>query len=489
MTKPSVNRVCNPSTPATSVYLIPIVLACLTLIGAILRLYHLDYNSLWLDETSTYAFSNMSPTATFEAVLHGEWNPPLFYWLEHAVIMIMGADEFTLRLIPAIAGTLTIPAFYLLGKEVYDDTTGILMAVYATISPYFVFYSQDARTYMVLIFVYTIALVCYLKALSQGGKTNRYWIVTGIVCSIACWLHFYACIGVAIITLHALVTIYQRYRREFAFYSGAGSYIAAFTIPSLPLFYVLLTLVGKRVTQGVSWGQSSFQAISEFFYFNAFMAEYLVVAFVVLFGIGYIIMIRDRWEVATLCTIGLIGILGATLFVADIIDMHSRYMMFCAPFAIIPVMGIFHSIPEVTARRVWCAVFIIILVIPVVPFYGEYYTQYTKNDWRGMTSDLTNATTPGDWVVLLPAADQKQMAWYYDNVSDGTTLRKTNTQAGLEAIVAEWQEGGTGKIYFVKTENIYLYNNKSHSVTEWLQKRSQYLGQYAIRMEIYGGVQ
>jgi hypothetical protein len=81
------------------------------------------------------------------------------------------------------------------------------------------------------------------------------------------------------------------------------------------------------------------------------------------------------------------------------------------------------------------------------------------------------------------------MAWYYDNVSDGTTLRKTNTQAGLEAIVAEWQEGGTGKIYFVKTENIYLYNNKSHSVTEWLQKRSQYLGQYAIRMEIYGGVQ
>ena len=43
MTKPSVNRASNPSTPATSVYLIPFVLVCLTLIGAALRFYHLDY--------------------------------------------------------------------------------------------------------------------------------------------------------------------------------------------------------------------------------------------------------------------------------------------------------------------------------------------------------------------------------------------------------------------------------------------------------------
>lgn len=61
--------------------------------------------------------------------------------------------EFQLRLPHAIAGTLAILVIYKIGKQLKDQTTGLLLAFLATFSPFLITYAREARYYpFVLLF-------------------------------------------------------------------------------------------------------------------------------------------------------------------------------------------------------------------------------------------------------------------------------------------------------------------------------------------------
>ncbi|MFA5614676.1 MAG: glycosyltransferase family 39 protein, partial [Methanoculleus sp.] len=139
------------------------ILIGLTLIGLILRFYNLGWNSLWLDEASTLSFARQSLLGIWESTAGGEFNPPLFYWLEHGMLAF-GESEFVLRFLPALLGVLTIPVVYLVGKEFRDRNVGIIAAALLTFSPFHIFYSQEARAYAPMLFFFSLALVFYLRA-------------------------------------------------------------------------------------------------------------------------------------------------------------------------------------------------------------------------------------------------------------------------------------------------------------------------------------
>ena len=109
------------------------ILLLLTFVGLILRFYHLDFNSLWLDEGATLDFAQRSITGIWEATAGGEFNPPLFYYVEHAMLLF-GNSEWVLRFIPALLGTLTIPVMYFIGRELIDENGGLIAAALMTFS-------------------------------------------------------------------------------------------------------------------------------------------------------------------------------------------------------------------------------------------------------------------------------------------------------------------------------------------------------------------
>ena len=93
-----------------------IAIAVVTLVAAALRLYHLDFNSIWLDEGTTYVVSSQSFSDILTISINRDFHPPLFRWMEHIVIMTIGTSEWALRILPAIIGIATVPLFYLIGK-------------------------------------------------------------------------------------------------------------------------------------------------------------------------------------------------------------------------------------------------------------------------------------------------------------------------------------------------------------------------------------
>jgi mannosyltransferase len=139
------------------------ILIVLTLLGLFLRFYQITPNSLWLDEAYTYFFSKNSFVDIWFITVNGEFNPPLFYWIEH-FMLYFGNTEFILRSAHAVLGTCTIPLIYFLGKEFMDRNCGIIMAVLLTFSPFHIYYSQEARAYTTMLFFITLALIFYLRA-------------------------------------------------------------------------------------------------------------------------------------------------------------------------------------------------------------------------------------------------------------------------------------------------------------------------------------
>jgi mannosyltransferase len=211
------------------------LLLSLTLIGAILRFYNLGYNSLWLDEATTYNLALKSIPDIWQVTTAGEFNPPLFYWAEH-IMLIFGNSEVVLRFIPALLGVLTIPLFYLIGKEIIDRNVGIIAAALCTFSPFLLYYSQEARAYSMALFFVASAMVFFLKAL----KTNKvvHWLLFGLLSAFALWSHFYTMVVIGALVLYALGVKVPEYRKDLRVLTPLVAAGAAFVVLYLPLIFV-----------------------------------------------------------------------------------------------------------------------------------------------------------------------------------------------------------------------------------------------------------
>ncbi len=192
-------------------------LIILTLLGFLLRFYNLGFNSLWLDEASTNTFAVMSFSGIWQATAGGEFNPPLFYWIEHLMLLI-GNNEVVLRFVPALLGVLTIPLIYFAGKEFMDRNVGIIASAAFAFSPFLIFYSQEARAYSMMLFFIAFAMVFYFKALKTNDLKN--WSLFGILSALAFWSHFYAFVIIASLILYAILMQLSKHPKKYTEYQN-----------------------------------------------------------------------------------------------------------------------------------------------------------------------------------------------------------------------------------------------------------------------------
>jgi uncharacterized membrane protein len=133
-------------------------------LGAILRLYHVGSQPFWVDEASSLRFARQSLSGLWSwSTIVDPGNPPLYYSLLHGWL-VFGDSEAILRTLSVVFGVLTIPLVYALGRTIRDHRLGILTALLFAISPFQVWYAQEARAYTLLTLGATVAMlgVAYL---------------------------------------------------------------------------------------------------------------------------------------------------------------------------------------------------------------------------------------------------------------------------------------------------------------------------------------
>ena len=129
-------------------------------------------------------------------VLHVETTPPLYFVLIWAWGHLFGTGEVALRLVSALAGIAVVPIAYLCGKELASRRAGVLAAAFVTVNPLLIWYSQEARAYMLLVALSGASFLWFARARRDPSTRNVAWWA---VCSaLALMTHFFAGFLVAV---------------------------------------------------------------------------------------------------------------------------------------------------------------------------------------------------------------------------------------------------------------------------------------------------
>jgi uncharacterized membrane protein len=126
-----------------------ILLSFFVIFGFALRIYHLDGPSLWFDELRTAGRIHLELPQISNDLQKNPF-PPLYYFLMHYWIKVFGDSESSLRFPSLIFSVLTIIFIFILAKEIFDRNVGLISALLTAISPYSIYYAQEAKMYSML---------------------------------------------------------------------------------------------------------------------------------------------------------------------------------------------------------------------------------------------------------------------------------------------------------------------------------------------------
>ena len=157
------------------------IFATILCIAAVLRLYALD-SGLWYDEIWTYVHYARLPFGEIISTYRDQNQHFLYTVLAHASIVIFGDSAWSLRLPAALFGTASIWALYLFAREVTNEREALLAAGLLTFSYHHVWFSQNARGYIGLLFWTLLSSWFLVRALREGQP--RLWLFYAVAASL-----------------------------------------------------------------------------------------------------------------------------------------------------------------------------------------------------------------------------------------------------------------------------------------------------------------
>jgi uncharacterized membrane protein len=152
-------------------------------IALAIRLVSLN-QSLWLDEAVQVWASKLPLTSYFNNFLATDFNPPLYYLFLHLWIKLAGSSEIAVRTPSVIFGVMSIFVFYkIIDLFKLSDTSKKLSILLLATSPLHVYYSQEARPYILASLGFLISIYSLLKLKREENGQNFALLIFGLVVS------------------------------------------------------------------------------------------------------------------------------------------------------------------------------------------------------------------------------------------------------------------------------------------------------------------
>jgi uncharacterized membrane protein len=194
------------------------VLIIILFLASILRIYHADFQSIWLDEVLTMNNSNPNHSLNelYKSVLFWEYIPHLYFYLVRFSFELFGYTTLVARLLSAIIGVFGVYAIYLLGKEIYTKKAGLIAALFLSVNVFHISYSQEIRPYGLLFLFTTLSFYRLLIFIKHNTVRNAvyYGIFTGLIIN-AHFFGFITIISQCILLLFILLKMPKAIRFQF----------------------------------------------------------------------------------------------------------------------------------------------------------------------------------------------------------------------------------------------------------------------------------
>jgi mannosyltransferase len=450
-----------------------IIIAIIVSVGAFLRFYNLGGQSLWSDEIFEISQTQKGVVAIFTEEL-----PKIRFLINYLIIMIdnsvtLDKNEFLLRLPSAVLGTLSIYVIYLVGKELFNNKTGIMSAFLLAISPFHIEYSQEARSYAFTVLLSLITLLLLWKAISENKWL--YWISFAVVSAINLDNHLtagfvliaQASFTIALLSYQRILLLKNMHNKDstqrlfdnikkeliksfmnirILFSLIEVKFTISFLLSIILYFPSFLGLMPYLLRVGLNFGVSNSSNIQ-----NIHLSEYFINQllskfgggegiFVYFFGFGIITglvwcFIKRQYAQAILMLIWLIIPLFFLPLVKTSAPFHLRHIIFILPILIISVSKAIIESGLLISRYVGyvsninipiyyhSSILLLVGIIGwsnVIAIQGYYDTP--KEDWRGVSQYLLKNAQTNDLILQLSLWPRNGIPYYFNNDLSASNL-------------------------------------------------------------------
>lgn len=416
------------------------LLFSLVILGTLLRFHALGRYSLWYDEI----LSAIRAESDISTIL-GLWSPLdasfiSFAFPLHAVFihfsMYFGKSEFIIRFFPAVFGVLTILVIYKTSEEFFGPREGLISAFLIAISPFHIYYSQEARYYSLFAFLSLLSLFFMYRILKDGKFVHV--IGFSVVSILNILTHPFA---LMVFGMEMLILSYfylrdlksrGRISLEGLDRSKAG---ALLIIAALFLMAVLRLDLWKWVQplgaggypaasfSGAAFSLSLFKSVFSGLSTDSFLDftyksyvtrdlfDYANIAlYLFFFSAGLYFSIRSeehRRSASILCFWIFAPFFVLAVFKMKYTDLHLRYLIFLLPAYLMVVSKGITDLIGVLAQRApripFSTVALLLIGLLTLPsIQGQYGLKTNLEDWRSAGAYLEERARPGDLIISDP---------------------------------------------------------------------------------------
>ena len=412
------------------------VLLALLLLGFGLRMYKLGVQSFWYDEGNSARIAERSVPLIIAGAA-GDIHPPLYYLALHYWRAAAGDSETALRMLSVVSGVLLIAVAALLARDLLNPLTGLAAAALVALSPFAVYYSQEARMYELLALqasVTTWALV-RLASPRPASATARTFAAGLYVLGTAAGLYTQYAYPFVMVAQGVCVVIWL---------AGGGSahwrsllVYALLNVAAIDLFIPWLPIAVRQIA---SWGvapqtyQLAQAALDAYRWLVVGRTLDLGQATLPLTAISALalagLLSGEHWRARVFLLV--LALLPFILLFAFKLyrEAYLKFLLVCAaPWLILAAHGIANaataaanwlfkwrqSLPHRLAiRPVAAAILTVAAALTMQPSLNNLYNNpaYARDDYRGIARMIESGAQPGD-AVLLDAPNQWEVFTYY----------------------------------------------------------------------------
>ncbi len=397
----------------------------LTLLAVGLRLWGLGSESLWFDEGWSAVVARLDGPTLRNVLATQPF--PLYYALLH-LWAGLGDSEFSLRLLSALAGALTVPFLYALVRGFWGAPAARWAGLLLAISPLHIWYSQEARMYALATLWAAMASWALLQAARK--PTLKWWGLYVVLSTLALYTFYYAAL---VLAAHGLYLLYLAWRSRTG---GAALQGWLLALVALVLLFIPGLVVLFSQLEGGTWGWVAEKygrpGLGElvdlalaFSVGNTWAgpgwlrwAALAAYGLAVLAGMSRLVVSREHlgWEMRLEAGVifwgaYLVAPIGAILALSQFHPSFVvRYLvLFLPPWCALAGRGL----ASMARLRGWRWALAGLLLLASALSLRNLYQQPQKEDWRGVAQRITVQAQPGDAIALVDEDTSAVFGYYY----------------------------------------------------------------------------
>lgn len=407
------------------------------LIGALLlRLYTLGSESLWLDEAIIWHRVKDGPLSflfDWDADTQGPTYPLLIWFWSR----LFGFGEIAMRVPSVIFGVLSIHAIYLLGRRMFNHSAAMWAAVFATINPFLLYYSQEARPYTLWLWASLLAIWYLVRLMERHSRVNeRGWIILTLI---ALYTHPY---GPFLLAMMLMMVVVLQPRADWKRFLKPATIIG---VAYLPEAYVFLdTFLGKVENK---WSVAAWISRPDFVtpwrYMKFYFSWELLAGIVTLLLIGGLVLYRKRVRGSrtghVVCAAIIVGFFVLPWLVSQVAPILWMRYTITVVAALLLLLG--WVVAQAKKPLQMLAVGLVLLA-SVSPLY-HYYTETDKDPWRQAVAWLAPQVAAADQFIVHPKHAPLPLEYYLRDLYDHEVV------VPLPKMPIEEAVPDTGDLWFV----------------------------------------